>query len=78
MDDEVSVPPVTATKQKDAPKEEPVDNSPSKPAATGPARGTPSTSKSSKGKRKVNEEAKPSNGAMPKKVKAENVSPCFL
>jgi hypothetical protein len=67
---------VTAAKQK-APKEEPVDNSPSKPTATGPARGTP-TSKSSKGKRKTNEEAKPSIGVPPKKVKTENVSLCFL
>ncbi|XP_027366690.1 transcription initiation factor IIF subunit alpha isoform X2 [Abrus precatorius] len=66
MDDEAGVPPVNATKQKDAPKEEPVDNSPSKPT-TGPARGTPSSSKTSKGKRKLNEEAKQSNGAPPKK-----------
>ncbi|XP_020220384.1 transcription initiation factor IIF subunit alpha [Cajanus cajan] len=73
MDDEVGVPPVTATKQKDALKEEPVDNSPSKPTTTGSARGTPSSaSKSSKGKRKSNEDAKPSNGATPKKVKTEN------
>ncbi|KAL9320770.1 hypothetical protein ACSQ67_012609 [Phaseolus vulgaris] len=71
MDDEVGNPPVIATKTKDAPKEEPVDNSPSKPTATGPARGTPS-SKSSKGKRKSNEEVKPTNTATPKKVKQEN------
>ncbi|KAK7412712.1 hypothetical protein VNO78_04278 [Psophocarpus tetragonolobus] len=70
MDDEVGVAPVIPIKQKDAPKEEPVDNSPSKPT-TGPARGTPS-SKSSKGKRKSNEEIKPSNTATPKKVKQEN------
>ncbi|XP_058723728.1 transcription initiation factor IIF subunit alpha-like [Vicia villosa] len=70
MDDEGSVPPATATKQKE-PKEEPVDNSPSKPTATGSARGTP-TSKSSKGKRKANEETKPSNNVPPKKVKTEN------
>ncbi|RDX68433.1 Transcription initiation factor IIF subunit alpha [Mucuna pruriens] len=72
MDDDLGVPPVIAPKQKDALKEEPVDNSPSKPTATGPARGTPS--KSSKGKRKSNEEAKPSNpaSATPKKVKSEN------
>ena len=73
MDDDVGVPPVIATKQKDALKEEPIDNSPSKPTATGPARGTPS-SKSSKGKIKLNEETKPSNTATPKKVKAENLS----
>lgn len=67
---------MTATKQKE-PKEEPVDNSPSKPTATGPARGTP-TSKSSKAKRKANEEAKPSVSVPPKKVKTENVSHCLL
>ncbi|KAK7245938.1 hypothetical protein RIF29_40792 [Crotalaria pallida] len=72
MDDEAGVPPVIATKKKDTPKEEPADSKPSKPTTTGPARGTPSTSKSSKGKRKINEEAKPSNGAPPKKVKTEN------
>ncbi|KAL1320338.1 hypothetical protein HN51_065063 [Arachis hypogaea] len=74
MDDEVNIPPVTATKQKDAPKpkEEPVDNSPSKPAAAGATRGAPSTSKSSKAKRKTIEESKPSNAATPKKVKSEN------
>jgi transcription initiation factor TFIIF subunit alpha len=76
MDDEVGAPPVAATKQKDAPKEEPVDNSPSKPTATGPTRGT-TPSKSSKGKRKSNEEAKPSNVPTPKKVKTENVSQYF-
>ncbi|KAJ1427151.1 Winged helix-like DNA-binding domain superfamily [Sesbania bispinosa] len=72
MDDEVGAPPVLASKQKDAPKEEPADNSPLKPTATGTARGTSSTSKSSKGKRKLNEETKASNGAPPKKVKTEN------
>ncbi|OIV91838.1 hypothetical protein TanjilG_17830 [Lupinus angustifolius] len=73
VDDEVGVLPVIATKKQKEPKEEPVDNNPSKPPATGPARGTP-TSKSSKGKRKLNEEAKPSNSALPKKVKTENES----
>lgn len=68
IDDEVGVPPVTAAKKE--PKEEPVDTSPSKPTTTGPARGTP-TSKSSKGKRKASEEAKP-NIAPTKKVKTEN------
>lgn len=66
---------MTATKKE--PKEEPVDNSPSKPTAGGSSRGTP-TSKSTKGKRKANEEAKPSNGGPPKKVKTENVSHCYL
>ncbi|TKY53962.1 Transcription initiation factor IIF subunit alpha [Spatholobus suberectus] len=72
VDDEAGVPPVIASKQKDVPKEEPADNSPLKPAATATARGTSSTSKPSKGKRKLNEETKASNGAPPKKVKTEN------
>ncbi|KAJ7949507.1 Transcription initiation factor IIF subunit alpha like [Quillaja saponaria] len=72
MDDE-TFSSVLAPKQKDAPKEEPADNSPLKPAPSGPSRGTPPTSKSAKGKRKLNgEEAKASNGAPPKKVKTEN------
>ncbi|XP_076881566.1 transcription initiation factor IIF subunit alpha-like [Bidens hawaiensis] len=52
-------------------KEEPVDNSPSKPAAAASARGTPSSNKSAaaKGKRKSTEENKATNGA--KKVKTE-------
>jgi transcription initiation factor TFIIF subunit alpha len=71
MEDDTS--PVLAPKQRDAPKEEPVDNSPLKPASSGSARGTPSTTKS-KGKRKTNgDDAKSSNnGAPPKKVKTEN------
>ncbi|KAF7803826.1 Transcription initiation factor IIF subunit alpha [Senna tora] len=72
MDDEVGIPPLTAPKQKDAPKEEPVDNSPLKPAPSGPARGTPPSSKSSKGKRKANEDTKANNSTPPKKVKTEN------
>ncbi|RDX71321.1 Transcription initiation factor IIF subunit alpha, partial [Mucuna pruriens] len=72
MDDEAGVPPVITSKQKDTLKEEPADNSPLKSAATGTARGTSSTSKPSKGKRKLNEETKASNGAPPKKVKTEN------
>ncbi|XP_059663147.1 transcription initiation factor IIF subunit alpha [Cornus florida] len=71
-DDEIGLSPVLAPKQKEAPKEEPVDNSPLKPASTGSARGTPPTSKSAKGKRKTNGDDKPSNGAPPKKVKTEN------
>ncbi|KAG8382947.1 hypothetical protein BUALT_Bualt05G0132800 [Buddleja alternifolia] len=65
--------PVLAPK-KEAPKEEPVENSsPVKASASGAGRGTPSTSKSSKGKRKGNgEESKTTNGAPLKKVKTEN------
>ncbi|KAM7495588.1 hypothetical protein LguiB_030197 [Lonicera macranthoides] len=75
MEDEVGLSPVLAPKQKDAPKEEPVDNSPSKPATatTGSARSTPSSSKSAKGKRKTNgDDTKATNGAPTKKVKTEN------
>lgn len=70
-------PPVSTTKQKDAPKEEP-DISPSKPAPSTSAKGTPSASKSAKGKRKLNgDDAKASNAAPPKKVKTENVCYSF-
>ncbi|XAR53838.1 Ubiquitinyl hydrolase 1 [Bertholletia excelsa] len=73
VEDDVGFSPVLAPKQKDVPKEEPVDNSPAKPSPSGSARGTPNTSKSAKGKRKINgDDAKPSNGAPPKKVKTEN------
>nr|XP_043633149.1 transcription initiation factor IIF subunit alpha [Erigeron canadensis]XP_043633151.1 transcription initiation factor IIF subunit alpha [Erigeron canadensis] len=61
-----------SSKRNNPPKEEPVDNSPSKPAAPGSARGTPNSTKSAKGKRKNNDEAKTSNGAATKKVKTEN------
>lgn len=76
MEDDTS--PVLAPKQKDAPKEEPVDNSPLKQSSSGSARGTPHTSKS-KGKRKTNgDDVKASNnGAPPKKVKTENVHFCL-
>ncbi|KAL6281947.1 hypothetical protein ACE6H2_012876 [Prunus campanulata] len=73
MDDDIGFPQAAAPKQKDAPKEEPSDNSPSKPVPSGSARGTPSTAKSAKGKRKLSaDDAKTSNSAPPKKVKSEN------
>ncbi|KAI9161415.1 hypothetical protein LWI28_017164 [Acer negundo] len=74
IDDDVDLSPVLAPKPKDTiKKEEPVDNSPSKPAPSGSARGTPSASKSAKGKRKSNgDDAKASTAAPPKKVKTEN------
>ncbi|XP_022716188.1 transcription initiation factor IIF subunit alpha-like isoform X2 [Durio zibethinus] len=73
VDDDMSFNPVLAPKQKDAPKEEPADNSPMKPAPS--ARGTPTTSKSAKAKRKVNgDDTKGSNGAPLKKVKSESES----
>ncbi|XVF26161.1 hypothetical protein REPUB_Repub13aG0275500 [Reevesia pubescens] len=75
VDDDMNFNPVLAPKQKDAPKEEPADNSPTKPAASASARGTPTTSKSAKGKRKANgDDTKGSNGAPPKKVKSESES----
>lgn len=72
MEDDIS--PVLAPKQKETLKEEPTENiSPLKSAAPGPSRGTPPTSKSAKGKRKVNgEETKAANGTPLKKVKSEN------
>ncbi|KAF9607773.1 hypothetical protein IFM89_000120 [Coptis chinensis] len=51
MDDEIGMSPVLAPKQKDTPKEEPIDNSPSKTVA-GSVKGTPSAPKSAKAKRK--------------------------
>lgn len=73
MDDEIGFTPVLP-KEKDAPKEEPVDNSPLKPVSSGSVKGTPSTAKSAKGKRKLNgDDAKASNSVPPKKVKTENV-----
>ncbi|XP_030973075.1 transcription initiation factor IIF subunit alpha isoform X1 [Quercus lobata] len=73
IDDDIGLSPVLAPKQKDAPKEEPAENSPLKTAPSGPAKGTPSSSKSSKSKRKLNgDDAKATNGAPPKKVKTEN------
>ncbi|KAH6768834.1 transcription initiation factor IIF subunit alpha RAP74 [Perilla frutescens var. frutescens] len=70
---EEDISPVLAPK-KEAPKEEPVDNSsPLKAATSAAGRGTPSNSKSSKGKRKSSgEESKTPNSAPLKKVKTEN------
>lgn len=79
MEDEIGLSPVLAPKQKDAPKEEPSEISPVKTVPSGSARGTPSTSKSAKAKRKLNgEDAKASNGAPSKKVKTENVRLSFM
>lgn len=73
MDDDIGVSPTVAPKQKDAVKEEPAENSPAKPTPAAAAKGTSTTSKSAKGKRKLNgEDVKPSTVAPPKKVKTEN------
>ncbi|KAG8651036.1 transcription initiation factor IIF subunit alpha isoform X2 [Manihot esculenta] len=64
--DEDDLSPVLAPK-KDAPKEEPSDNSPAKPMPSGSAKGTPSTSKSVKGKRKLNGDDAKSSSAGPQK-----------
>ncbi|KAL6520507.1 Transcription initiation factor IIF subunit alpha [Orobanche hederae] len=71
MEDDIL--PILAPK-KEAPKEEPIDNSsPLKSTTTSAGRGTPSTSKPSKGKRKsTGEETKTPNNAPLKKVKTEN------
>ncbi|KAL8118116.1 hypothetical protein AgCh_015861 [Apium graveolens] len=72
-EDEISASPILAPKKKDAPKEEPVDNSPLKPISSTPARGTSSTSKSAKGKRKVSaDDAKAAITVPSKKAKTEN------
>ncbi|XP_017978854.1 PREDICTED: transcription initiation factor IIF subunit alpha isoform X2 [Theobroma cacao] len=74
-DDDMSFNPAPASKQKDAPKEEPADNSPMKPASSASARGTSTASKSAKGKRKANgDDTKASNGTPLKKVKSETDS----
>ncbi|KAG0501447.1 hypothetical protein HPP92_001519 [Vanilla planifolia] len=68
MDDESTMSPVLAPKLKDAPKEEPADNSPLKPS--GSARGTPS-SKASKSKKKtgVDDGKSASNTPVKKEIK---------
>ncbi|CAL9147300.1 unnamed protein product [Musa hybrid cultivar] len=74
FDDEIGMSPVLAPKQKDAPKDEPTENTTSKasPPSTS-ARSSPVTSKSSKSKRKAgSDDAKISNGLPAKKVKADN------
>lgn len=79
VEDDIS--PVLAPKHKEALKEEPVENSNAmkSAAAASAAKGTPPTSKSAKGKRKINgEEAKATTGAPLKKVKSETVSNALL
>lgn len=78
VEDDIS--PVLAPKHKEALKEEPVENSnATKSAAAASAKGTPPTSKTAKGKRKINgEEAKATTGAPLKKVKSETVSNALL
>jgi hypothetical protein len=49
MDDGDGVPPIISSKKKDDPNKEPDENSPLKPAATGPVQGNSSTSMSSNG-----------------------------
>ncbi|OAY63241.1 Transcription initiation factor IIF subunit alpha [Ananas comosus] len=73
-EDEEETSPVLVPKHKEAPKDEPVENSPSKPTPpSGSARSTPSASKSSKSKRKTgSDDAKSANGATAKKVKTES------
>ncbi|KAJ8642505.1 hypothetical protein MRB53_004253 [Persea americana] len=75
-EEDVGTSPVLAPKQKDVPKEEPVDNSPSKTVPAASARGTPSQSKSSsKVKRKPGvDDVKTANGAPTKKLKTDNDS----
>ncbi|KAH9295816.1 hypothetical protein KI387_039404, partial [Taxus chinensis] len=72
VDDEIGLSPVLAPKQKDVPKEEPVDTTPTKEKTPTSARATPAT-KSTKGKRKSgNEDGKPSGSVSTKKAKTED------
>ncbi|KAJ4975928.1 hypothetical protein NE237_001034 [Protea cynaroides] len=72
MEDDIGLSPVLAPKQKDAPKEEPSEISPSK-TGSGSARGTPSASKSTKTKRKSGgDDAKVANGTPTKKGRSDN------
>lgn len=64
--------PSLPSKQKDTVKEEAAASSPSKLTPSGSAKGTPSTAKTAKGKRKNGEDVKPSS-APPKKMKTETV-----
>ncbi|XP_010538756.1 PREDICTED: transcription initiation factor IIF subunit alpha isoform X2 [Tarenaya hassleriana] len=81
MDEDMNLTPVAASKQKDATKEEPVEMTPPKPVPSGSARGTPTSTKPSKGKRKLNDDdGKKSSGAAQKKetkssVKEERTAP---
>ncbi|XP_078433060.1 transcription initiation factor IIF subunit alpha RAP74 [Wolffia australiana] len=73
LDDDVGPPsPVLAPKQKDLPREEPSETTPSKPALSMASRGTPPSAKPSKSKRKLGDEVKPSvGGGTVKKIKTE-------
>ncbi|CAL9068860.1 unnamed protein product [Musa banksii] len=74
-DEEIGMSPVLAPKQKDAPKDEPTENTPSKAAPpSGPARSTPTTSKSSKAKRKPGSDDVKSNNGLPVKKMKDNPS----
>eukprot|EP00252_Welwitschia_mirabilis_P014980 TRINITY_DN33069_c0_g1_i1.p1 TRINITY_DN33069_c0_g1~~TRINITY_DN33069_c0_g1_i1.p1 ORF type:complete len:553 (+),score=197.61 TRINITY_DN33069_c0_g1_i1:239-1897(+) len=72
-EDEIGLSPVLAPKQKDVPKEEPVEVIPGKDKASTPATVSPNTVKSSKGKRKAsNEDVKPNAVTSAKKNKTED------
>lgn len=73
MEDETAMSPVLAPKQKDGPKDEPTDNSPSKTTPAGSARGTPSTSKSKAKKKSGSDDAKTTSSASAKKESKPSV-----
>ncbi|XP_042481065.1 transcription initiation factor IIF subunit alpha-like isoform X2 [Macadamia integrifolia] len=75
MDVEMGLSPVVARKQEDAPKEEPADISPSEAGPSGSVRGIPSSSKSSKIKRKSGgDDAEVVTGPPAVKVRFDNES----
>uniref|UniRef100_A0A1D1YDQ2 Transcription initiation factor IIF subunit alpha n=1 Tax=Anthurium amnicola TaxID=1678845 RepID=A0A1D1YDQ2_9ARAE len=75
VEDEAGLSPVLAPKQKDLPKEEPADTTPSKPAPSTSTKGTPPSSKVAKSKRKLGgDDVKTPAGGPVKKVKADSDS----
>eukprot|EP01018_Ginkgo_biloba_P038018 Gb_28673 [translate_table: standard] len=74
VDDEIGLSPVLAPKQKDVPKEELADITPTKEKTSTSSRATPATTKSAKTKRKsANDDVKPSGVGSTKKAKTETV-----
>lgn len=73
VDDEIGLSPVLAPKQKDIPKEEPVETTPTKEKTSPSSSATPTTAKSQKGKRKSgSDDVKPSGVGSTKKLKTED------
>lgn len=73
VDDEIGLSPVLAPKQKDIPKEEPIETTPTKEKTSASSNATPTTAKSQKGKRKSgSDDVKSSGAGSTKKLKTED------